>query len=124
MEITNVLLMIIVLVAAAVLVIYFLNKRKTQVIDEDVKEIDDKTFTLEKMTEFVKKRLDEITKVNLYDIGLSEEELWHKMTQEAQLGFNRGKDFGEAGSGFFRINLACPRTTVEEAMRRLKAVFG
>ena len=57
--------------------------------------------------------------------GLSEEELWHKMTQEAQLGLNRGKDFGvEAGSGFFRINLACPRSTVEEAMKRLKAVFG
>ena len=56
--------------------------------------------------------------------GLSEEQLWQKMTQEAQLGFNRGKDFGEAGSGFFRINLACPRATVEEAMRRLKAVFG
>ena len=55
--------------------------------------------------------------------GLSEEELWRKMTQEAQLGFNRGKDFGEAGSGFFRINLACPRATVEEAMRRLKEVF-
>ncbi len=47
------------------------------------------------------------------------------MTQEANLGFNRGKDFGEeAGSGFFRINLSCPRSTVEEAMKRLKAVFG
>jgi cystathionine beta-lyase len=56
--------------------------------------------------------------------GFSEEELWRKMTQEAQLGCNRGKDFGEAGSGFFRINLACPRSTVEEAMRRLKKVFG
>ena len=56
--------------------------------------------------------------------GLSEKELWQKMTQEAQLGFNRGTDFGEAGSGFFRINLACPRATVEEAMKRLKAVFG
>lgn len=57
-------------------------------------------------------------------LGLSEEELWQKMTQEAQLGFNRGKDFGVEGSGFFRINLACPRSTVEEAMRRLKTVFG
>ena len=85
MEITNVLLMIIVLVAAAVLVIYFLNKRKTQVIDEDVKEIDDKTFTLEKMTEFVKKRLDEITKVNLYDIGLSEEELKRRKNKKYEL---------------------------------------
>ena len=55
--------------------------------------------------------------------GLPEEELWRKMTQEAQLGFNRGSDFGTDGSGFFRINLACPRATVEEAMRRLKAVF-
>lgn len=55
--------------------------------------------------------------------GLSEEELWRKMTQEAQLGFNRGSDFGQDGSGFFRINLACPRSTVGEAMQRLKAVF-
>ena len=55
--------------------------------------------------------------------GLSEEELWRKMTQEAQLGFNRGSDFGQEGKGFFRINLACPRSTVEEAMQRLKAVF-
>jgi cystathionine beta-lyase len=56
--------------------------------------------------------------------GLSEEELWRKMTQEANLGFNRGSDFGEAGNGFFRVNLACPRSTVEEAMKRLVSVFG
>ena len=46
----------------------FKNKSATVVVD-------DKTYTLEMMKEFVKKRLDEITKVNLYDIGLSEEEL-------------------------------------------------
>ncbi len=51
--------------------------------------------------------------------GLPEEELWRKMTQEAQLGFNRGTDFGKEGSGFFRINLACPRAIVEEAMNRM-----
>ena len=55
--------------------------------------------------------------------GLSEEELWRKMTQEAGLGFNRGSDFGQDGKGFFRINLACPRATVEEAMHRLKMTF-
>ena len=55
--------------------------------------------------------------------GLSEEEMWRKMTQEAQLGFNRGSEFGKEGTNFFRVNLACPRATVEEAMRRLKAVF-
>ena len=51
--------------------------------------------------------------------GLPEEELWRKMTHEAQLGFNRGTDFGKEGSGFFRINLACPRAIVEEAMNRM-----
>ena len=56
--------------------------------------------------------------------GLTEEALWDKMTQETQLGLNRGKDFGTDGSGFFRINLACPKTTVEEAMRRLKVHWG
>lgn len=55
--------------------------------------------------------------------GLTEEELWRKMTQEAELGFNRGSDFGQDGSGFFRINLACPRATVEEAMSRLGSCF-
>ena len=55
--------------------------------------------------------------------GLSEEEMWRKMTQEAQLGFNRGSEFGKEGTNFFRVNLACPRATVEEAMQRLKKVF-
>ena len=55
--------------------------------------------------------------------GMTEEDLWHKMTQEAQLGFNRGFDFGQEGKGFFRINLACPRATVEEAMQRLSVFY-
>lgn len=59
---------------------------------------------------------------NAYD--LTEEKLWQKMTQEARLGFNRGKDFGSEGNKFFRINLACPRSTVEEAMRRLQQHFA
>lgn len=67
MDFTNVILMIIVLVSAAAIVVYFLNKKKNQVVEENV-EKDDKTFTLEMMTDFVKRRLDEITKINLYDI--------------------------------------------------------
>ena len=37
------------------------------------------------MTEFVKKRLNEITKVNLYDIGLSEEELKRRKQKKYEL---------------------------------------
>ena len=67
MNIINLLLMIVVLVSAAALIVFFIRKKRNEVVEEDV-EKDDKTFTLEMMTDFVKKRLDEITKINLYDI--------------------------------------------------------
>jgi len=37
------------------------------------------------MTAFVKQRLNEITKVNLYDIGLSEEELKRRKNKKYEL---------------------------------------
>ena len=48
-------------------------------------EIDDKTYTLDMMIQFIKKRLDEITKINLYDIGLSEEELERRKQKKYEL---------------------------------------
>lgn len=39
---------------------------------------------------------------------------------EAKLGLNDGGAFGVQGEGFQRINFACPRTTLEEAMARLE----
>ena len=47
--------------------------------------VDDKTYTLDMMMNFVKKRLDEITKVNLYDLGLSEEELKRRKSKKYEL---------------------------------------
>ena len=84
MDIMNIILMMLILIISAGLVLYFLNKKKNQEV-EDIMEIDDKTYTLEKMTEYVKKRLDEITKINLYDIGLSEEELKRRKNKKYEL---------------------------------------
>ena len=77
MSITNIMLMFVVAVIVFVTVAHILKKNKEELVEERV-EIDDKTYTLEKMIIYVKKRLDEITKINLYDIGLSEEELKRK----------------------------------------------
>ena len=44
--------------------------------------VDEKSYTLDSMLDFIKQRLDEITKVNLYDIGLSEEELKKKKSKK------------------------------------------
>ena len=74
MNVTNIILTFVVLILAGVLLRYFIQKNKKSTPEETL-DVDDKTYTIEKMTEFIKKRLDEITKINLYDIGLSEEEL-------------------------------------------------
>ena len=81
---TNIILTVAVLVMALCLVIRKIRKRQTEKPDE-VLEVDDKTYTLEKMTAFVKRRLDEITKINLYDIGLSEEELKRRKKKKYEL---------------------------------------
>ncbi len=86
MSTTNLILMIIVFVVAVVAFAYFIMKKKKSEGDEEEEvDVDDKTYTIEKMTEYVKKRLDEITKINLYDIGLSEEELKRRKNKKYEL---------------------------------------
>ena len=84
MTITNILLMALVIGIAIFVVYYYIKKKKEEKVEETI-NIDDKTYTLDKMKEFVKKRLDEITKVNLYDIGLSEEELKRRKNKKYEL---------------------------------------
>ena len=80
----NIILIILVFIIAILLLIRNIkNKQKAEVIQEVEK--DDKTYTLEKMRDYVKKRLDEITKINLYDIGLSEEELKRRKNKKYAL---------------------------------------
>ena len=50
------------------------------------------------------------------DVGLSHEAFFHKLVEEAGVALNSGLDYGEAGRGFFRFNLATQRSRVEEAL--------
>ena len=84
MNLGNLILIVIILGVAFAIVQRFLQKRKNEESDEQL-QVDDRTYTLETMTEFVKKRLDEITKINLYDIGLSEEELKRRKNKKYEL---------------------------------------
>ena len=84
MNITNIVLMVIVVGLAFSLIYRFIKKRRNEEKEDTIK-VDDKTYTLERMTEYIKKRLDEITKINLYDIGLSEEELKRRKNKKYEL---------------------------------------
>ena len=80
----NIVLIAIILILALLIIRNRINKNKNQEEEEDI-VVDDKTYTLNKMMEFIKRRLDEITKVNLYDLGLSEEELNRRKNKKYEL---------------------------------------
>ena len=84
MSITNILLVIVVLVAAIGAIVYYIKKKEKEPVEEEIVK-EDKTYDLEQMQDFVKKRLDEKTKFNLYDIGLSEEELKRRKNKKYEL---------------------------------------
>ena len=79
----------IVLILAVVLIFVYLvyrniQKKKNEEVEQKV-NVDDQTYTLQKMTDYIKKRLDEITKINLYDLGLTEEELQRRKNKKYEL---------------------------------------
>ena len=84
MTISNIILTVIVLLLGCYVIYYTIKKKKEAPVEEEI-NVDDKTYTLELMTQFVKRRLDEITKINLYDIGLSEEELKRRKNKKYEL---------------------------------------
>ncbi len=60
--------------------------------------------------------------LNCKALNLPGDALPRFMVEKARLALNDGRGFGAAdGEGFMRMNIACPRSTVEEAMKRLRA---
>ena len=84
MNISNIILTLIVILLGGYVIYYTIKKKKEAPVEEEI-NVDDKTYTLELMTQFIKRRLDEITKINLYDIGLSEEELKRRKNKKYEL---------------------------------------
>jgi cystathionine beta-lyase len=53
-------------------------------------------------------------------LGMNDEELKEFMRKKAKLWLDEGVMFGTGGSMFMRINIACPRSTLKEALERLE----
>lgn len=58
--------------------------------------------------------------LDLRNLGLTEQQQRQLIVQDAKLWLDTGTLFGQGGEGFERINIACPRTTIEQAMQRLE----
>ncbi|OZB90822.1 MalY/PatB family protein [Paenibacillus sp. XY044] len=70
----------------------------------------------------IKTRVPEATYLMWLDfraLQMSPDDLEQFLLKKAKIALNKGSAFGKDGEGFMRLNIACSRSLVEEAMKRL-----
>ena len=58
--------------------------------------------------------------IDARQLGMDDDTLQKFMVEKAGVAFGRGEEFGKGGSGFLRLNAACPRSVIEKALRQVK----
>lgn len=61
--------------------------------------------------------------IDCTQLKMTGEELKQFFLHKAKVAINEGSMFGPGGDGFIRMNIGCPRSTVETAMNRIKEAF-
>ncbi len=62
--------------------------------------------------------------IDFRKLGISEDELEDLIVNKAKLWLDSGAVFGKTGEGFERINIACPRSTLNRALCQLKEALS
>ncbi|MBR1882197.1 MAG: pyridoxal phosphate-dependent aminotransferase [Muribaculaceae bacterium] len=62
--------------------------------------------------------------IDVRSLGKNSETLCEELMQKARVMLNAGTLYGAAGEGFLRINMACPRSILMEALRRITPYLG
>lgn len=58
--------------------------------------------------------------LDMKSLGMKSKQLREFMTRDAKIGCNDGPSFGPGGTGYQRLNFACPRSTLKKALDQLK----
>ena len=58
--------------------------------------------------------------IDCRELGLDAKALEHLMQKEAKVALDEGYIFGKSGEGFTRMNIACPRSILEEGLKRVE----
>ncbi|MEK4028360.1 MULTISPECIES: MalY/PatB family protein [Bacillaceae] len=84
--------------------------------------------------EFIDRELPELTVIepegsylvwiDCRKLGLSDDELMKKILLKGKLALGQGSKYRSGGEGFMRMNVACPRSIVEDGLQRLKAALS
>jgi cystathionine beta-lyase len=58
------------------------------------------------------------------ETGLVQDEIMDRLVNTGGVGLYSGTDFGEEGRGFFRMNVACPRSLLEKGLDGVRRAFA
>jgi cystathionine beta-lyase len=61
--------------------------------------------------------------LDMRGLALSDDEVIERLRERAGLWLDEGRKFGGGGEGFQRLNLACPRTILSDAVDRMVRAF-
>jgi len=86
---------------------------------------------LDLMTDYFEKFIPEINVIqpeatylvwlDCRELKMNDKELKNFFISKVKIGLNDGATFGEPGKGFQRMNIACPRATLIESLRRIES---
>lgn len=95
-----------------------------KVLDDNLAYLDE--FIKENLPKikFVKPAGTYLTWLDFSAYGLEESKLLETIADEAHLILEGGSMFGEAGKGFIRMNISCPKQVLVEALNRLEKTFA
>lgn len=82
------------------------------------------------LTEFMETNMKEIKVIppegtylvwlDCRELGMDAKALEDFFQKKAKVAFDEGYTFGPGGEGFTRVNIACPRSVLEEGLRRIE----
>lgn len=57
------------------------------------------------------------------ELGLSKDALYDFIINRCRIGISRGESFGKEGEQFVRMNIACPRATLKQALEQMRCAY-
>ncbi len=92
------------------------------------------TGNIDYMKDFIEKKIPQLkfhkpqstylAWLDCRELGLDNENLKQLVIHQAKLGLEMGTDFGPGGSGYMRLNFACPRGLLREGLERLETAVN
>ncbi len=72
---------------------------------------------------FIRPQASYLVFLDARELGMPQEGLVEFFLKEAKVAMNDGTMFGQEGAGFMRMNLGCPRATLEQALKQIKTAY-